>query len=640
MKTMIFSSLRLASLRSPMTALGLALGMSLSVLLAACGGGGGGNASTNGGNSASGGAATVGISATPTTTTVGQLITLNWTSTNASSCTASGAWSGAVATSGSQAVTAGAVGAASYTLTCGGVSSTANVTINAAPAAPVVSVVLTPASATPGQSSQLSWSATNATSCTAAGAWTGNQATSGTLAVSQSAVGTYTYTLNCSGTGGSASGSANLAVANPTGSGGNNTATVVVDSGPSGLDNSINEPFVSVTVCRPGTTVCQTIDHVLVDTGSYGLRLLGPLNSALALPAVNTPSGAAAGECVKFADGYYTWGSVQQADVRLDGAGHLAASDRRQQQQLRQRAEHLHQRRRQHGQRVHAGRQRHPRRRPVQAGLRQHLPALQHHRQLLRLRQRQLHRQSDGAGPAGEQPGQLLHHRQQRRAADAAERAGQRRDDADGHADLRRQHPEQQHHRQRDHLSHRQQRQLQHALQERHLWQQLHRQRLERPVLQRQLAAQLLAEQRLLLPGVADQPERREHGRRRQRQRHGQFHHRQRASAGRQRHGRADRRQHRQHADRLLRLGPAVLLRPPRVRRHRKQQHRRRHRAVLGLLTPAHATPRPAQRCPGRFFTPAALTASDKKSLSPPYVIAMSCQLSKVANLIFPHYTG
>jgi len=319
MKTMIFSSLRLASLRSPMTALGLALGMSLSVLLAACGGGGGGNASTNGGNSASGGAATVGISATPTTTTVGQLITLNWTSTNASSCTASGAWSGAVATSGSQAVTAGAVGAASYTLTCGGVSSTANVTINAAPAAPVVSVVLTPASATPGQSSQLSWSATNATSCTAAGAWTGNQATSGTLAVSQSAVGTYTYTLNCSGTGGSASGSANLAVANPTGSGGNNTATVVVDSGPSGLDNSVNEPYVSVTVCRPGTTVCQTIDHVLVDTGSYGLRLLGPLNSALALPAVNTPSGAAAGECVKFADGYYTWGSVQQADVRIGG---------------------------------------------------------------------------------------------------------------------------------------------------------------------------------------------------------------------------------------------------------------------------------------------------------------------------------
>lgn len=226
---------RLSSLRSPMAALGLAFGLSLSVLLAACGGGGGGdNAATTSNNSgASGGAVTVGISASPTTTTVGQSITLTWTSANASSCTASGAWSGTVATSGSQAVTAGAAGTASYVLTCGGVASTASVTVN--PAATV-----------------------------------------------------------------------------------NNTAAVVVDSGPAGLNNSINVPFVSVTVCRPGTSVCQTIDHVLVDTGSYGLRLLGPLNSALALPAVTTPSGAAAGECVKFADGY-TWGSVQQADVKVGG---------------------------------------------------------------------------------------------------------------------------------------------------------------------------------------------------------------------------------------------------------------------------------------------------------------------------------
>ena len=321
MTTMTFSRLlRLSSLRSPMAALGLAFGLSLSVLLAACGGGGGGDsaASAAGTSGSNGGAVTVGISASPTTATVGQLITLTWTSANASSCTASGAWSGTVATSGSQAVTAGAAGAAAYTITCGGVASTANVTINAAPAAPVVSVVLTPASVTPGQTAQLNWSATNASSCTAGGAWSGSRATSGTLAVSQSAAGTYTYTLSCTGSGGSASGSANLAVAPPTSSSGSNTATVVVDSGPAGINNSINVPFVSVTVCRPGTAVCQTIDHVLVDTGSYGLRLLGPLNSALALPAVATPSGAAAGECVKFADGY-TWGSVQQADVKVGG---------------------------------------------------------------------------------------------------------------------------------------------------------------------------------------------------------------------------------------------------------------------------------------------------------------------------------
>ena len=49
-----------------------------------------------------------------------------------------------------------------------------------------------------------------------------------------------------------------------------NVAVVVIDSGPAGANNIINVPFVSVTACRPGTSICQTIDHVLVDTGSYG----------------------------------------------------------------------------------------------------------------------------------------------------------------------------------------------------------------------------------------------------------------------------------------------------------------------------------------------------------------------------------
>jgi len=56
---------------------------------------------------------------------------------------------------------------------------------------------------------------------------------------------------------------------------------------------------------------------VLVDTGSYGLRLLASaLNPTLALPAVATPSGADAGECGKFISGY-TWGGVRKADVKM-----------------------------------------------------------------------------------------------------------------------------------------------------------------------------------------------------------------------------------------------------------------------------------------------------------------------------------
>jgi len=96
-----------------------------------------------------------------------------------------------------------------------------------------------------------------------------------------------------------------------------NAVQVTVDRGVDGA--ALNSPYTSVTVCVPGSAVCQTIDHVLVDTGSYGLRLaanvLGP---ALVLPAVTTASGAPAGECAHFVEGF-VWGSVRRADVKIAG---------------------------------------------------------------------------------------------------------------------------------------------------------------------------------------------------------------------------------------------------------------------------------------------------------------------------------
>jgi len=35
----------------------------------------------------------------------------------------------------------------------------------------------------------------------------------------------------------------------------------------------LNKPCVSVTVCLPGTSTCVLVDDILIDTGSYGLRL-------------------------------------------------------------------------------------------------------------------------------------------------------------------------------------------------------------------------------------------------------------------------------------------------------------------------------------------------------------------------------
>jgi hypothetical protein len=102
-----------------------------------------------------------------------------------------------------------------------------------------------------------------------------------------------------------------------------NVIPLAVDAGPVAGSPSINVGYVSVTVCTPGTSgstaACQTIDHVTLDTGSYGLRLLNSqLSANLNLPAATNVSGHAVGECVAFVIGA-TWGSVRLADVYLNG---------------------------------------------------------------------------------------------------------------------------------------------------------------------------------------------------------------------------------------------------------------------------------------------------------------------------------
>ena len=76
-----------------------------------------------------------------------------------------------------------------------------------------ISIAVNPTTIVVGQSSTLTWSSTGGTACTASGAWNGNQANSGTLVVTPTAVGTQTYTLSCDGGGySSASASATLTV--------------------------------------------------------------------------------------------------------------------------------------------------------------------------------------------------------------------------------------------------------------------------------------------------------------------------------------------------------------------------------------------------------------------------------------------
>jgi hypothetical protein len=97
---------------------------------------------------------------------------------------------------------------------------------------------------------------------------------------------------------------------------GENAVALTLDKGVDG--SAVNSPYVSVTVCHPGTQACQVIDHVLVDTGSFGLRIQASALGGVTLPAVNAPGGAPLAECASFASGY-TWGSVRTADVQIGG---------------------------------------------------------------------------------------------------------------------------------------------------------------------------------------------------------------------------------------------------------------------------------------------------------------------------------
>lgn len=79
--------------------------------------------------------------------------------------------------------------------------------------------------------------------------------------------------------------------------------------------NYPNKPCVSVTVCVPGTSTCQTINDILLDTGSYGLRIFKQALT-VSLPAITTSSGTMA-ECVQFGDGSSLWGPVATASIVL-----------------------------------------------------------------------------------------------------------------------------------------------------------------------------------------------------------------------------------------------------------------------------------------------------------------------------------
>ena len=85
------------------------------------------------------------------------------------------------------------------------------------------------------------------------------------------------------------------------------------------LNGQPNTPYVSVTICEPGTYTCKTIHNIMIDTGSSGLRIFASAVKSLNLELLSPNIY----ECAGFGSGV-TWGAVQIADIRM--AGELASS--------------------------------------------------------------------------------------------------------------------------------------------------------------------------------------------------------------------------------------------------------------------------------------------------------------------------
>ncbi|MEN7343991.1 MAG: hypothetical protein AAAFM81_13655, partial [Pseudomonadota bacterium] len=165
-------------------------------------------------------APTVSFSADPSIVDQGDFTTLSWSSVNATSCSASGSWSGSKSTASSESV--GPLnGQSVFTLRCDGQSGSdtesVTVEVRAVSAEPIINFSASPDSVDAGDIGELIWSTANANDCDADNGWSGDKPVSGresTGILNQ----TTTFSLTCTGSGGTVSRSVTVSVSPPSSS--------------------------------------------------------------------------------------------------------------------------------------------------------------------------------------------------------------------------------------------------------------------------------------------------------------------------------------------------------------------------------------------------------------------------------------
>ncbi len=157
---------------------------------------------------------------------------------------------------------------------------------------PTVTLTANPTTVNSGATTQLTWSSTNATTCTASGAWSGTKETNGTEA-SPTITAASTFTLSCTGDGGTRQASANVVLPPaPTVTLQGQVMYETVPFGPQGT--GLNYAGLMYVPLRP-TVLVEAVDattHMVLASGrfsqNYSLDVPGVTNMKLRVTATTT----------------------------------------------------------------------------------------------------------------------------------------------------------------------------------------------------------------------------------------------------------------------------------------------------------------------------------------------------------------
>lgn len=226
---------------------------------------------------------TVALNVSEPVVTMGAAVTLTWSSTGATSCEASGGWSGTKDASGSETV--GPVEADSeYALSCtgpgGGIDASASVTV----APPTLELNQSESLVMKNAVVTLTWSTTSATECEASGDWTGTKAANGSETVGPVQTDSQ-YLLNCTGPGGMIEETGLVSVAVPPKVELNASSTFVDPGSPVTLSwNAANADACSASGDWTGQRAVSGSEVVgpLEDTERFSIACTGPFGTSSA----------------------------------------------------------------------------------------------------------------------------------------------------------------------------------------------------------------------------------------------------------------------------------------------------------------------------------------------------------------------